>query len=344
MPLAIQLMSHSNTQKELLENCSEILDRMGNQPTATDLEYMEKAKTLNSWFTLPNIQQASGQWAFALQPQAIEQWLSQYSPAKSPKTVALVLAGNIPWVGLHDLLAVLVSGHKALVKCSSDDPVLLPYFVNQLPENFRNRIQFTQERIQNFDAVIATGSDNAARYFEAYFQKYPHIIRKNRNAVAILNGQETAEEMEALGRDILTYFGKGCRNVTHLYLPEGFDLNRIFGGIYPLADIIQHHSYANNYDYYKALYLMNDISFLENGFFLLKEDSAINSPLATAHYTYYTSLESLQKELTQQKDAIQCVVGQAVEGIPSFALGEAQAPALWDYADGVNTLEFLKDL
>ena len=337
-------MSDSKTQKELLKHCSQILERLGHHPNTQDLEMQEKARAYNSWFTLPNIQQASQQWAAALQPEAIDQWLQEQPLASAPKTVALVLAGNIPWVGLHDMLAVLVSGHKALVKCSSDDPVLLPYLVEQLPKEFSNRVQFTQERIQNFDAVIATGSDNAARYFEAYFQKYPHIIRKNRNAVAILSGKESDAEMEALGRDILTYFGKGCRNVTHLYLPEGFDLNRVFGGIYLLADIIQHHSYANNYDYYKALYLMNDISFLENGFFLLKEDSAINSPLATAHYTYYTSLESLQKELIEQKDAIQCVVGQAVAGIPSFALGEAQAPALWDYADGVNTLEFLKDL
>lgn len=344
MPLTIQLMNPAKSQKEFLSHCSQILNRMGEQPLEEDQKIMQQAQAQNSWFTEENIRKASRNWGQSLRAEAIDQWIQELSIPSSSKTIALILAGNIPWVGLHDLLSVLVSGHRALVKCASDDMHLLPYLVEQLPENYRNQVEFTKDRIQNFDAVIATGSNNSARYFEAYFQKYPHIIRKNRNAVAILNGNETLVELEALGRDLLDYFGRGCRNVTHIFVPKGFDLNQIFGGVFPLSEIIHHHSYANNYDYYKALYLMNEVPFLENGFFLLKEDKTINSPLATAHYSYYESLEKLHQLLENQKERIQCVVGEPCPGLPSFPLGAGQSPELWDYADGVNTLDFLQKL
>ncbi|MGC6479666.1 MAG: acyl-CoA reductase [Flavobacteriaceae bacterium] len=337
-------MEPPKKQKEILSVCATILDRMGNAPTPEDVAIMEEAHRKNPWFTQDNVQHASRKWAEALNPADIDRWLQKFPETSAPKKVALILAGNIPWVGLHDVLAVLVSGHQLLIKCASDDATLIPYLLGQFPVSIQQTIGFTADRISDFDAVIATGSNNSARYFEAYFKDYPHIIRKNRNAVAVLDGNETAEQMEALGRDLLSYFGKGCRNVTHIYLPQSFDLNMIFGGVYPLADIVNHHSYANNYDYYRALYLMNDIPFLENGFFLLKEDTAISSPLATAHYSFYESLEDLEKGLQQHKDLIQCVVGQPIKNLPSFPLGEAQSPKLWDYADGVDTLAFLSRL
>ena len=217
---------------------------------------IEKSYQNNGWFRKEECLKAISSWGIALKKEKIEKWLAKYELAenKNPKTIALVLAGNIPMVGFHDLIAVWISGNNALVKCSSKDKVLIPFIVNNNPI-FKEMTTFTNEKLKDFHAVIATGSNNTGRYFNYYFSKYPSVIRKNRNGVGILNGRESNEEMEGLGRDMLQYFGLGCRNVSKLYLPKGYDLNQIFGSIYPLKSVIEVHKYANNYDYNKAVFL-----------------------------------------------------------------------------------------
>ena len=256
------------------------------------------------------------------------------------------MAGNLPLVGFHDLLCVLVAGHKAIVKLSSDDGVLLPYLITQIrafaPE-WAEAVAFTDDKVTEYDAVIATGSDNTARYFEYYFGKKPHIIRKNRHSVAVLTGEETPEELQDLGKDIFLYYGLGCRNVSKLFVPQGYDFDLLFQAIYPYKDIIEEQKYANNYDYNKAVYLMSLYKLLENGFLLLKEDEHYGSPIATLFYEYYTNKETLKKKLATDKEKIQCVVGHNfIDGEIPF--GQTQTPKLWDYADGVNTLTFLLNL
>ena len=308
---------------------------------------IEKAQQANGWFTPTAIGHAIKNWGNALQKDKLAQWQSNYNwNSPTQKTIGLVLAGNIPFVGLHDLICVWLSGHKAIIKCSSKDPFLLPALVTLL-ESFapaeKGRLHFTTATLKDFDAVIATGSNNAARYFEHYFSGVLSIIRKNRNGVAVLTGDETETELEALGADMLHYFGLGCRNVAQLFLPEGYDLNNIFGGLFPYKDVIQVQKYANNYDYNKAVFLMSDIAFLENGFFMLREALSWSAPIATASYTYYNDLASVTKLLAENTDKVQCVVGKkTLENALPF--GTAQQPQLWDYADGVDTLSFLLEL
>ena len=305
---------------------------------------IERANLQNGWFQREACMEAIQSWGAALQPKNISQWINQYqiNENNSPKTIAVIMAGNIPLVGLHDLISIWISGNRALVKCAAKASVLIPFIVEINPL-FQSLTSFTDGKLEGFDAVIATGSNNAARYFDYYFSKYPHIIRKNRNGVAVLDGSETQEDMKNLGRDILQYYGLGCRNVSKLYLSKGFDLDLIFKGLYPYANIIEMNKYANNYDYYKAVYLISQFDFKENGFFILRENQAISSPIGTGNYEFYEGLDLLKKHLLDQKENIQCIVSNAdIEGAIPF--GQAQNPNLWDYADGVDTLEFLNRL
>lgn len=301
----------------------------------------------NGWFTLENVLFAMQQWSQALVPENLDQWLSSYDLENvDPKTVGIIMAGNIPLVGFHDFLSVLVSGHKALVKLSSNDQVLLPaiadYLTTIAPE-WKASVEFVKDtgrKMENFDAVIATGSNNTARYFEYYFKDKPSIIRKNRNSVAILTGEETEEELKALSEDIFRYYGLGCRNVSKLYVPKDYDFDAFFKAMYHWNAIINQDKYANNYDYNKAVYLMSLFKLLENGFLILKEDKSFGSPIGTLFYERYEDLEALKQELQAQKEQIQCVVSRDVfENEVSF--GKTQQPKLWDYADNVDTLEFL---
>ena len=311
-------------------------------------DIFEKAEQQNSWFTRTNVIFAFKSWSDALSKNNVQQWLSQYQlpQTTSPKKILIIMAGNLPLVGFHDLLCVLVAGHKAIVKLSSDDRVLLPYLIKQMkafaPE-WTEAVAFTDDKVTEYDAVIATGSDNTARYFEYYFGKKPHIIRKNRHSVAVLTGEETPEELQDLGKDIFLYYGLGCRSVSKLFVPQGYDFNLLFQAIYPYKDIIEEQKYANNYDYNKAVYLMSLYKLLENGFLLLKEDEHYGSPIATLFYEYYTNKEALKKKLATDREKIQCVVGHNfIDGEIPF--GQTQTPKLWDYADGVNTLAFLLNL
>lgn len=304
------------------------------------------AKIHNGWFEEVQVRRAIHAISDWLNEVDLKSWLSQYSWNDKPKRVAVIMAGNIPLVGFHDFASVLLSGNKILAKLSSDDKHLLPLIGEMLiylnPE-FTERIAFAESRLDGFDAIIATGSDNSARYFDHYFSKYPNIIRKNRNSVAVLNGEETKESLIALGDDIFAYYGLGCRNVSKIYVPTSYDFKGLFEALYEYKSVVDNKKYANNYDYYRALYLMGANEMLENGFLLLKEDKSIASPISMLHYEFYEDVAKLETELQTQKEQIQCVVSEG--GIvKSFDLGQAQCPALTDYADGVDTMAFLTSL
>ena len=305
---------------------------------------VETAFHHNGWFTKENLVFALEEWSKGLSEDNLTKWLKPYDISKSStKNVALILAGNIPMVGFHDLLAVLITGNNAVVKLSSNDKLLLPLLVDYLidvnPE-FSGSVLFTEERLTNFDAVIATGSNNTARYFEYYFGKKPNIIRKNRNSIAILTGKESKLQLAALGEDIFRYYGLGCRSVSKLFVPMGYDFDNFYKAMYPHNEIINQHKYANNYDYNKAVYLMSEFDILDNGFLMLKKDTSHASPIATLFYEEYESQEQLKLKIANDLDAIQCIVSSGLFD-DEVAFGNTQTPKLWDYADGVDTVEFL---
>lgn len=305
------------------------------------------AEENNAWFTKDNILFALESWSEALQVDNLQQWIQKETiMAKEPKTVAIVMAGNIPLVGFHDFLSVLISGHRVLVKQSSNDKNLLPFlakFIEYTDESFKGKIAFTEDKLENFDAVIATGSNNTARYFEYYFRGKPSIIRKNRNSVAVIQGNETDQDFTALSEDIFRYFGLGCRSVSKLYVPQEFDFDAFFRGMYHKSELINNKKYANNYDYNKAVYLMSEFDILENGFLMIKEDTSFASPIASVFYEYYDNPVDLKIKLHEERDKIQCVVAKGfIDNEVPF--GQTQLPQLWDYADGINTLDFLANI
>lgn len=305
-----------------------------------------QARLENPWFTEDNVKRSLSGISRYLEEAKLKQWTSRYSlnPVNS-KTVALVLAGNIPLVGFHDLLAVLISGHRAQLKLSSKDTKLIPYLIKHLiwfePE-FEKMITIKENKLEEFDAVIATGSDNSARYFEFYFGKYPNIIRKNRTSVVVLTGQETKETIEALGEDIFSYFGLGCRNVSKAFVPEGYDLTKLLSSWDQYKDIVHHHKYCNNYDYQKSILLVNSVPFLDNGFILLQQNERLVSPISVLYYEYYKDRADLEARLHRDAEKIQCIVGTAEPATVRF--GSAQYPEVWDYADNVDTLKFLENI
>lgn len=304
------------------------------------------ARQENLWFTADNVKRSLTGIAHYLKDDKLRQWTSAYTlNPEEPKEVALVLAGNIPLVGFHDLLCVLISGHKAQLKLSSKDSKLIQYLIKHLiwlEPGFEKAITIKENKLENFDAVIATGSDNSARYFEYYFGKYPHIIRKNRSSCVILTGTESEKEIDALGEDIFSYFGLGCRNVSKAYVPKGYDLAKILSRWEAYKDIIHHHKYCNNYDYQKSILLVNLIPFLDNGFILLQENEKLVSPISVLYYEYYTDPADLERKLNENKEKLQCIVGN--NGKATVAFGSAQYPEVGDYADKVDTLKFLQKL
>ena len=305
---------------------------------------IKRAKEFNGWFNQENVLFSIENWSKALRKKNINTWLSSYDLKEKPqKEVAIIMAGNIPLVGFHDFLCVLMSGHKVLVKLSSNDKYFIPLiakYLEYIEPEFKGSIAFTEAKLENFDAVIATGSDNTSRYFEYYFGKHPHIIRKNRNTIAVLSGNESEVALEKMTDDIFRYFGLGCRSVSKVFIPKGYDLDKIFKASFIHKDIINYERYANNYEYNKAVYLMSLFDIRENGFLMLKEDSSYSSPISSLFYEYYEDLQDLKKRLAKDIDKIQCITSdiQELNGIP---LGETQNPQLWDYADKVDTLKFL---
>ncbi|CAL66444.1 acyl-CoA reductase [Christiangramia forsetii] len=331
-----------------VSNSAQDKDLPGNDKFFAEMDQkIDAAIHYNGWFNRENIIFSLQQWGEALTPRNLKLWLGEYDLSQSgEKTVGIVMAGNIPLVGFHDFLSVLVSGHKVLVKLSGNDKQLLPVIASYLmilDSRYENRIKFTEDKLENFDAVIATGSNNTARYFEYYFKNKPSIIRKNRNSVAVINGNETKEELEKLGEDIFRYYGLGCRNVSKLFVPKDYDFDSFFKAMYKWNPLINQDKYANNYDYNKAVYLMSEFKLLDNGFLMLKEDESFGSPISTLFYEKYKNEEALNNILKENEEKIQCVVKNNA-GKEEVGFGQTQKPQLWDYADNIDTIDFLSKL
>ncbi|WP_111882478.1 acyl-CoA reductase [Aequorivita sp. CIP111184] len=343
----MQLKQRINAFVSLGKFLREIDSEASGENTYMHESFLRKAEAENGWFIQENIKFALSSWSNALSEKNLQQWLSNYKIEETePKTIAVIMAGNIPLVGFHDFLSVLITGNKVLAKLSSNDKSLLPFLAEYLisvePE-FKNYIVFTEGRLENFDAVIATGSNNTSRYFDYYFGKYPNIIRKNRNSITVLTGNESTAELQKLADDIFRYFGLGCRNVSKLYIPENYDFESFFKAMFSWKEIIHNHKYINNYDYNKAVYLMDSFPLLDNEFMLLKEDNGFSSPISVIFYEKYTSLNNLKEELETQSENIQCIVSTV--GLPNeINFGKAQHPELSDYADGIDTVDFLLKL
>lgn len=296
----------------------------------------------NQWFTPEYVRLAISSIANELTTGNLEKWTSAYRMPESPEVplkVAVIMAGNIPLVGFHDFLSVLITGNTILAKLSSKDEELitaLGTILAKINPGFGGRISFVKDRLSGFDAVIATGSNNSSRYFEFYFGKYPHIIRKSRNSLAVIKGNETGEELTLLGRDIFSYFGLGCRSISKVFLPRGYDIQALAGHWAEYSRLMDHSKYANNYDFHKAVYLINKELFIDTGFLLMKVSRDLASPVAVLNYEFYESLEKVDHLISSDRDRIQCITGHKYT-----PFGMSQSPKLWDYADGIDTVEFL---
>jgi hypothetical protein len=336
----------SRTQRvEAFINLGKFINSAENEELIQD--WVELANSRNNWFTPENVRKSLQSIVQEfLNPEKLQKWAAYYMEPSASKKVGVVMAGNIPAVGFQDALCVLVSGHTLLVKPSSDDQVLISAFLNQLisiEPGFAPYIRFV-ERLNEADAYIATGSDNTARYFHYYFAKKPNIIRRNRTSVAVLTGDETADELAGLGRDVLQYYGLGCRNVSKLFVPAGYDFTKFYEEIEPTAPRYLHnHKYFNNYEYNRSIFLINRVEHTDNGFLMITENKALVSPISVLHFETYTDLDEVQLTLSESAEKIQCIVSHAP--IPDgIAFGRSQEPGLFDYADSVDTMDFLSRL
>lgn len=327
-----------------LQQRIDLLEQLGTYMAGNDeawLHAKEYAVQRNAWFDERSINMAVENICnHFLNKDLLATWAGGYPQTSSPKKVGIVMAGNIPLVGFHDFLCGFMSGHHLYIKLSSKDDVLLKHLADKLiswQPALADAIHFA-ENLKGCDAYIATGSNNTARYFEQYFSKYSNIIRKNRTSVAVLDGNETPAQLFALGKDIFSYYGLGCRNVTKVYLPQGYEIPKMLDAIQPYADIINHHKYKNNYDYYLAIYLLNKVPYLTNDFLLMVENKEPFTAVSVLHYEFYADKESLVQNL-QSDDNIQCIVGNQY-----ISFGNSQVPGLADYADGVDTMLFLSSL
>lgn len=307
---------------------------------------LEAISIRNNWFTPENIRHRLAGLAHTCDEKVLEKWLSNYSlkDGFSGKSIGVIAAGNIPAAGADDFFQVLLSGHKYIGKLSSDDNIILPLIADIIIEinpQFEPQIEFAQGKLDKIDAVIATGSNNSARYFEYYFSKYPHVIRKNRNSVAILGGTETNEDLRSLGEDIFRYFGLGCRNVTKVFVPKGYSFNTFFESIFHWGEsLFMNRKYMNNYEYNRNIYLLNSEKLLDNNFLIIKQDIGIASPPGVLFYEEYDAIDDVIQRLRTDRELIQCVVTK-LDFAGAVKPGMAQNPDPWDYADGADTLEFL---
>jgi hypothetical protein len=330
-----------------LQQRLDLLDRLREYILSNNenwLNTIEKAHRENGWFTPEFIMLASKNIAFKyLQPERLSEWVKEYNvPAEveKPKNVGLVMAGNIPMVGFHDFLCVFVSGHRQLIKSSSKDHILIRHLLEQLitwDSAVGNYVSFS-DMLKGCDAYIATGSNNSSRYFDYYFGKYPNIIRRNRTSVAILTGNETMEDLLKLADDVYIYYGLGCRNVTKIYVPKGYDFVPLLEAFKKYDHLADHNKYKNNYDYQLALLILNKQYYMTNGSIILHEHKSDFSAISKLNYEYYEDYDSIIGELKENK-TIQCIVAR--EGLP---FGTTQNPSLTDYADGLDTMKFLHGL
>ncbi|MDR6561868.1 MULTISPECIES: acyl-CoA reductase [unclassified Arcicella] len=311
-------------------------------------EWADRASHQNNWFTPQNTKNAIKSITdFYLDRDTLERWVGLYEiPDRPPiiKSIGVIMAGNIPAVGFHDLLTVVIAGHDCVAKVSSQDSVLMLALIEKLLEISPTLGIRISERMNEVDALIATGSDNSARYFEYYFRNKAHIIRQNRSSVAILNGSETEDDFFALGKDITDYYGLGCRNISKFYVPEDYDFVNFYDTIEPLGDVFYHNKYKNNYDYNKSIYLVNQVHHYDNGFLILTKNESLVSPISVIFYETYENEEDLKQKIADKTDKIQCIVSKEAWFEGSIPFGETQMPKLWDYADGVDTMLFLLSL
>lgn len=304
-----------------------------------------QAEIHNPWFIERFVRIMLSHIAEMTNKESIEKLIDDdFKPAQKPKKVLVIAAGNIPMVSFHDVLCVLLSGHYLVFKPSSKDKILMKTIfniLNDIDATIKERV-FIQDDVissKEIDAVIATGTNNTAAYIHQYFSKYPRIVRNNRTSVAIIDNITTDDELKKLADDILLYFGMGCRNVSKLFVPDDFDIQRIFKALVEYGYFMQHHKYMNNYEYYRSIYLLNRESFLENNFLILKETASLHAPVANLFYEKYKNINDVHQFIQQHKDEIQCVVGKNY--VP---FGKAQFPDILEFADGINTKEFLMSL
>ncbi len=330
-----------------------VLHKLGEHLSGPD-DYLEavmaRAKYHNAWFTIENQQAAiSAIKNQFLKEGKLKAWTANYTfgNEKSQKVIGVVLTGNLPLEGFHDVLAVFISGHKAIIKLSEKDKYLLPYLVKLLERFDKRTTQYFEisENLSGFEAIIATGGNNSAKYFEAYFGQYPNIIRKNRFGIAVLTGTETVKELHELGKDVFRYYGLGNRNVSKIYVPKGYDFNPLLEALHEYRQVVLNTKYKNNFDHNYSILILNKEPYLANGCIILKENGSLQSPIGCLHYSFYDSKDSLASELASKSNEIQCVVSkEEIPGINAIPFGQAQEPGLLDYSDGVDTLNFLTNL
>lgn len=326
------------TLRERLQNIS---DTEMEQISQTTFEH-------NLWFTQKNVRTSVQGIIALLEPNALQNWINTYQiTEKKPKKIGVIMAGNIPFVGFHDVLCVLLTGNIVYAKLSSNDKILPMYVLNllcKIAPKIKEKI-VVADRLNDIDALIATGTDNSARYFEYYFSKIPRIVRKSRTSIAILDGTETKDELTVLGKDIFTYFGHGCRNVSCVLVPENYTFDTFFEAMLPYGEeLLNNNKYCNNYDYHKAIYLMNIDKFLDNNFLMIRESSSIYSPISVLHYHRYENDIELNNFIVANKEKIQCIVAKKQNSLANIAFGSAQMPLISDYADGVDVMDFLENL
>jgi hypothetical protein len=347
---------------EKLRSLSAALRQNGNHPvgkltgefSGASLDFLHairEASRQNPWFTHADILRAMEAIAAMLDPGSLKQWLQAYpldaDGPKNSRTVLVIMAGNIPLVGFHDLMCVLISGHKALIKTASGDsrlPVAMGGLIVETEPRFGQYIRFPDGKAGNHDAVIATGSNNSARYFDYYFGRVPHIIRKNRNSMAVIRKEESPEDLRLLGDDVFAYYGLGCRNVSQVWIPAGFDMHRLKTAWEPYATVMANRKYFHNFSHQKALFLVNREPHTDLGFCLLRESPALSSPLSVVHLQVYHSPEEAFRFAGLHSGELQCLVStQVPHELESMAVkpGSTQHPGPWDYADRVDTIQFL---
>ena len=298
----------------------------------------------NKWFTKEFVLLSLNNWSIELTENNLKKWIKKYRTKDcSEKTIAIIMAGNLPLVGFHDFICAFTLNYNCLIKLSSDDKILIPIiieFIQSLLPDFENKIKLVQKPLKNFDGVIATGNNTSFKHFEFYFKKYPKLLRKSRHSIAILDGNESKNDLKNLGKDIFNFFGMGCRSVSKIFIPYNYNFDLLFNALYEHRGVINHNKYANNYDYNKAVYLMSEQKFVENGFLIIKEDNKLGSPIACLFYEKYKSISDLEKKTINIKDSLQCVVSN-LKISNAIAFGSCQNPRIEDYADNIDTLKFL---
>ena len=305
----------------------------------------------NPWFIEEYVRLSIKALSELLNFDVLSNWCLEYPELQNEKSkankIAVISAGNLPLVGFHDFLTVLIAGDEYQGKLSSRDnllPVSVAELLIEIEPDFSSLISFTEDKLSDFDAVFATGSNNSARYFDYYFGKYPNIIRKNRTSIAILDGKESSGELDGLADDIFLYFGMGCRNVSKLYVPAGYSFNFFFETMERYNWLLNHHKFMNNHQYNRVIYLVNSDEHLDNNFLLVKKDKATSSPIAVLHYESYEDLSLLIPEIEAKENELQCIISHTASRLKVFPFGSAQFPGIMDYADGIDTMKFLIQL